>query len=69
MEKKEDIGLLLTEKRMEARDGLSMPVHCITQRKDSLRYKWHKCVTRISIIEESRDGPTHYSLNIFVSKY
>ena len=33
---KVDVGLLVAEKRMETRDGLSMLVHYVTQGKNNL---------------------------------
>ena len=31
----EDVGLRVAEKITETRDGLSIPEHCVTQRKNS----------------------------------
>ena len=39
MEKKEDVGLLVVEKRTETRDGVSMLVHCVTEKEQSEYFK------------------------------
>ena len=58
------------EKRMEKRDDLSMPVHYVTQRKNSLNIqdKCHKYVTRIPIIEDSFSATNHPDLSGFIRK-
>ena len=50
----------MAEKRTETMDGLSILVHTVTQRKNSLHIfrQCHICLTRIPIIEESRDCPS-----------
>ena len=50
----------MAEKRIEARDGLNMPVRYVTQRKNRLnisRQMPQICNYRIPIIEERWDGP------------
>ena len=51
--KKRKIGLLVAENRKETRDGLNMLVHNVTQRKNIIQDKCHKCVTRIPIMRKA----------------
>ena len=37
--KKEDVGLLVVEKRMETRDGVSILVHYVTEKEQSEYFK------------------------------
>ena len=43
MKEKEHVGLLVAEKRTETRDGLSMPMNHVTQRKNISRQMPQMC--------------------------